>query len=231
MEFSINKNIIDINEIKKSLEFINNKKRPEKEKADLNNFIISKIKENPNILTEKIKYLFTNILFADYLIEKGNEDIVKTIIDTKPYLLNRSYCDFANNLYEGNTASPFSEYQKYITAHIIAMKNKNFIPYMLEKNKDVVENRDFLRYVIEFGSDDVRKYLIDNFLDLICKRDNLLEETFAHQIVKYANSDEIITHLENTVKDRHPEIIEEKDRYFRPLEGYIKNFLRNKIKY
>ena len=63
MELSINKETRLINEIKQDLKFINSKKKPWQEKEYLENRIISVIKENPSILTQKSQYLFFHCLF------------------------------------------------------------------------------------------------------------------------------------------------------------------------
>jgi hypothetical protein len=226
MELSINKETRLINEIKQDLKFINSKKKPWQEKEYLENRIISVIKENPSILTQKSQYLFTNLLFADYIIEKGNEKIIKGVIDANPELLTKSYKDFINNIYENTTASPLSEYQKYSTAYIIAIKACSLIPYMLEKNKDIIKDTNFLRHAVIFGLDDTKKYLIDNFIQDICTVDPTDGEPFAHKLIKSAHSQEIIKHLKETIQKEVPEAMKLKDERFISVKTLLNGFLR-----
>ena len=226
MDLLVNKEAKLIEEIKQNLRFINSKKKPWQEKEYLENRIISVMKENPNILTQRSQYLFTNLLFAHYIIEKGNEKIIKGLIDANPKLLTKSYKDFINNIYENTTASPLSEYQKYSTAYIIAIKNRSFIPYMLEKNKDIIKDTNFLRHAVIFGLDDTKKYLIDNFIQDICTVDPTDGEPFAHKLIKSAYSQEIIKHLNETIQKKMPEGMKLKDERFITVKTLLNGFLR-----
>lgn len=226
MELSINKEIKLIDGIKQDLKFINNRKRPHQEKEYLRDRIISAIKENPGILTQKAHGLFTNTLFAHYIIEQGNEKIARGVIDADPKLLTKSYKDFINNIYENTTASPLSEYQRYSTAYIIAIKDRALIPYILEKNKEVIKDANFLRHAVTFGLDDTKNYLIDNFIQDICTVDPTDGEPFAHKLIRSACSKNIIKHLEQKIREARPDAMNFEGKFFTSLKTYLKIFQR-----
>ncbi len=187
--------------------------------------IAEEIYRNPEIITERM-HTNKGIFVVESLIKIKSEIIVKSIIDLRPEILNLSYADLEDiNKNKDTKIDEEPVYKKHIIAYNIAIEFPSLIVSMLEKNKDIVENDDFVRYAIEFGSDEIKKYLIDNFTCAIFDIDWDYGKLFAQEILENTDSLDVINNLEEKLKSSgYVWMFNFEDKNFISLKEHIKNF-------
>ncbi len=192
--------------------------------------IAQAIRTNPGMLTEKLPGIFSNTLVAEYFINKGNENINKAIIDAAPEILNKYYSDFGQE-YEQEDFGGLSQ-KKHNIGYLIAIKNTQLITYMLEKNAELAEDNNFIKFAIEFGSEGTIKYIIENFTSKIFEIDTQSNRLFANQIIDITESMNIVSSIENKLKIFMDRLPADSDigQQFNRLEKQISKFKREYLK-
>lgn len=194
------------------------------------NGIAQAIRANPGILTEKADGALGDTLIAEYFIKKGNEKINRAIIDAAPEMLNMYYSDFGQE-YEWSEQGGLSQKKRTIGCSI-AIENASLITRMLEKNNNLADDRNFIRYAIEFGSEDARKYLIDNFASKVFAVDERTRGLFASQIVNVTESMDVAMAIESKLKSFKDGLPADANsmRHFIRLEKLISKFKKGYLK-